>query len=97
MTVIDAVRSYGPVVYDIRRNKEPLDLKKQILDGLSSSDPELPSLLLWDDEGLRLFDAFSKTPDYYLRSKEMEILEHHVEDMAERIPSGSALIELGCG
>lgn len=34
---------------------------------------------------------------YYLTNAEIEILEKYADQMAQRIPSGSVLIELGSG
>lgn len=79
------------------RDTNCIGLFEQILLGLSCTPPHLPSLLLWNDEGLDLFDALTQSPSYYLHDKEMEILRRHASEMAKRIPSGSALIELGCG
>lgn len=82
---------------DIQQRRVGTSLPELIVQGLSSTPLKLPSLLLWDDEGLDLFDALTQTPAYYLHDKEVEILAQHANDMAERIPPGSVLIELGCG
>jgi uncharacterized SAM-dependent methyltransferase len=89
--------SYGFQVFQIQEQEEPIDLHQQIIDGLSSSSPQMPSLLLWDDPGQVLFDKFSQTPSYYLNRKELEILSHHVDDIVSRVPANGVLIELGCG
>ncbi|KAF7167699.1 hypothetical protein CNMCM6106_003127 [Aspergillus hiratsukae] len=82
---------------DIQQPRDGTSLFEQILSDLSSTPLKLPSLLLWDDDGLDLFDALTQTPSYYLHDKEMEILGQYAHEMADRIPSGSVLIELGCG
>ncbi|CAG9984606.1 unnamed protein product [Clonostachys byssicola] len=82
---------------NIQQRRDGTSLSELIVQGLLSTPLKLPSLLLWDDDGLRLFDALTQTPTYYLHDKEVEILAQYANDMAARIPSGSVLIELGCG
>ncbi|KAK3179272.1 hypothetical protein K4F52_009243 [Lecanicillium sp. MT-2017a] len=82
---------------DIQQRSDSTSLSELIVQGLSSTPLKLPSLLLWDDKGLGLFDALTQTPTYYLHDKEVEILAQYANDMAARIPPGSVLIELGCG
>lgn len=87
----------GCDIYDIRQHAEHTDLRKEIIKGLSSSPPSLPSLLLWDDNGQELFDRYSQTSTYYPFHSEIEVLDRYATDIAECVPCGSALIELGCG
>ncbi|PYI25694.1 hypothetical protein BP00DRAFT_490704 [Aspergillus indologenus CBS 114.80] len=86
-----------PVLRDIRKSLELLDLKTCVLSGLSQPRKEIPSLLLWDEQGLKNFNEWTKCPHYYPKSKEMEILETHRDRMAGALPDSSALVELGCG
>lgn len=74
-----------------------MDLRKQIFDGLLSNPLQMPSLLLWNDEGQRLFDKLSETPSYYLTTKELEILAHDADAIVGSMPDHSVIIELGCG
>lgn len=88
----------GNEIYDIRQDtSECVDLRREIIEGLNSQPRSLPSLLLWDDNGQKLFDRFSQTPTYYPFHSEIEILDRCAPDIAESIPGSSALIELGCG
>ncbi|KAI1387345.1 histidine-specific methyltransferase [Hypoxylon trugodes] len=57
----------------------------------------MPSLLLWDDQGLRNFDTWTKSPSYYPKRCEWEILTNYRHDIARQFPATSVLIELGCG
>ena len=84
-------------IIDIRQHDNKADLRSQVVNGLLSSPSELPELLLWDTQGQKLFDAFSQTPDYYLYSKEIDILTRYADDIASRVPSKCAVVELGCG
>ena len=84
-------------IIDIRQRDDQTDLRSEVINGLLSSPLELPDLLLWNTKGQKLFDAFSQTPDYYLYSREIDILTRYADDMASRLPSDCALVELGCG
>lgn len=87
----------NPIIIDIRQRDDSLDLKGEINAGLRSQPPTLPSLLLWDDEGQKLFDQFSQTPSYYPFHSEIEILGRHGSDIGATAPADGALLELGCG
>ncbi|KAI0521402.1 histidine-specific methyltransferase [Xylaria bambusicola] len=84
-------------IFDIRQSGESLDLKSKIITGLQSLAPTLPSLLLWNDRGQRLFDRFSQTPSYYPFHSEIEVLNRHGSNIGECIPTSGVLLELGCG
>jgi uncharacterized SAM-dependent methyltransferase len=88
----------GCRVYDIRQQGQgSIDLCSVIKSGLSSKLPSVPSLVLWNEEGLRRFDKFAHTPSYYLHDKELEILQKRSYEIAAVVPTGSTLVELGCG
>ncbi|KAI1181188.1 histidine-specific methyltransferase [Nemania sp. FL0916] len=74
-----------------------LDLKECIISGLLSTPKSMPSLLLWDNQGLRNFDAWTDAPAYYPKRCEWEILKNYRDEIACQIPTKSAIIELGCG
>ncbi|GFF23640.1 N-methyltransferase [Aspergillus udagawae] len=98
MPGIEIRNASGCQVYDIRQQQEDsIDLQAKIRAGLSLTPISLPSLLLWDEEGLRRFDKFAGSGLYYLRDKELEILQKRVLEIAAVIPTGSVLVELGCG
>lgn len=90
------------LIQDIKQNQQ-LDhskssIRDQILDGLKDPlSPSIPSILLWDDTGLKLFETLALTPQYAPFHSELSILNQHVDEMIAIIPSGSLLIELGCG
>jgi uncharacterized SAM-dependent methyltransferase len=98
MPGIEICNASGCQVYDIRQQQEDSnELQAKIRTGISSTPMSLPSLLLWDEEGLRRFDQFADSGAYYLRDKEFEILQKRGRDIAVVIPTGSVLVELGCG
>jgi uncharacterized SAM-dependent methyltransferase len=88
-------------ILDIRVNKAGLEstLKGDIVAGLKKEAGEktLPTLLLYDDRGLKLFEEITYLDEYYLTNTEIGILEKYAENMAERIEDGGVVIELGSG
>ncbi|KAI5843053.1 C-type lectin protein [Morchella snyderi] len=88
-------------ILDIRVNKAGLEssLMDDIVAGLKKGAGEktLPTLLLYDDLGLKLFEEITYLDEYYLTNTEIGILEKYAENMAERIEDGGVVIELGSG
>ncbi|GAP82423.1 putative duf323 domain-containing protein [Rosellinia necatrix] len=93
---LDAQSSSKVPLYNIQRS-DSLDLKKCIITGLQSTPKTMPSLLLWDDQGLRHFEAWTNDPAYYPKHCEWDILRKYAADMTDQLPATSAIIELGCG
>ncbi|KAI0533538.1 histidine-specific methyltransferase [Xylaria digitata] len=93
---LDGRSSSGVQLHNIQQSGL-LDLRKCIIDGLQSTPKAMPSLLLWDDQGLGNFDAWANDPAYYPKRREWEILRKYGSDMAGQFPTNSAIIELGCG
>ncbi len=60
-----------------------LDVKiaKAARTGLTSSPKSLPSWLLFDDAGQRLFDRLTRLPEYYLTRTEQRILENNGDNI----------------
>ena len=59
----------------------------------------LPTEILYDKEGLRLFDEITRmeTNEYYLTACEEEIFKKQMDRLIPFIPDGCAIVELGCG
>ena len=86
-----------PLIIDIRQDVKAANLKLDIVNGLGSDPKFLPSFLLWNTDGLRLFNKITQSRDYYPKSAEMEILNSHADDLVTNIMPGSVVIELGSG
>jgi uncharacterized SAM-dependent methyltransferase len=84
-------------IQDIRQSKHEIGAREALVQGLISNPPRIPEFLLWDDKGLALFDIFVQTPTYYPFHSEIEIFQQYASEIVNNIPSGSAVIELGCG
>ncbi|CZT15493.1 related to TAD2-tRNA-specific adenosine deaminase 2 [Ramularia collo-cygni] len=86
-----------PNIIDIRSDSAGFELKKLIKDGLHGKEKTLPTLLLYDNKGLKLFEDITYLDEYYLTGQEIAVLEQHAEKMADRIPQDAILLELGSG
>lgn len=84
-------------IHDIRQSRHEVGAREALVQGLISSPPRIPEFLLWDDKGLALFDLFVQTPTYYPFHSEIEIFQQYASEIVKGIPSGSVVIELGCG
>jgi uncharacterized SAM-dependent methyltransferase len=87
-------------IIDIRRGKFEDTLTKDLLDGLQPKNGHpkaLPTLLLYDEVGLKLFERITYLEEYYLTNAEIEVLNAHADKIVERIPANSFLVELGSG
>lgn len=56
----------------------------------------LPTELLYDEQGLQLFEKITFNPEYYLTDCEIDILKRYAGDIARQIQH-STIIELGSG
>ncbi|KAI0345952.1 DUF323 domain-containing protein [Trametopsis cervina] len=82
-------------------------LRKQIEDGLTqpAGQKTLPTMLLYDNHGLRLYDKITTdAPEYYLFSAEEQILRDNSDDIVRYMHAGvggkinqETVVELGAG
>ncbi|PKS08845.1 hypothetical protein jhhlp_003455 [Lomentospora prolificans] len=88
-----------PDIIDIRRTLVEMNLKDEIftLFNPSSGPRKLPTLLLYNEKGLQLFEEITYLEEYYLTNYEIEVLKQSARDIAAKIPQGSMVIELGSG
>ncbi|KAL1863493.1 hypothetical protein Plec18170_000329 [Paecilomyces lecythidis] len=87
-------------IIDIRGEELDLSLGKEIIRGLNPQDGglrSLPTILLYDTEGLKLFEQITYLEEYYLTNAEIEVLSTHAKSIVERLPDNAQLIELGSG
>ncbi|KAF9932856.1 hypothetical protein FBU30_007187 [Linnemannia zychae] len=82
-------------------SSEGFDLPKMILSGLKPSvegaPKTIPTMVLYDDYGLQLFDQITYLKEYYLTQEEIEILERDADKIVDHIPDNSVVVELGAG
>jgi L-histidine N-alpha-methyltransferase len=65
------------------------------LQGLLATPKTLPPKLFYDTEGVRLFEAITRLPEYYVTRTERALLERCGADIAALATPGSALVEFG--
>ena len=72
------------------------DMREKLRCG-QGREKRMPTLLLYDESGLKLFEEITYLEEYYLTNAEIEVLTNDADHIAERIYSGSQVIELGSG
>jgi L-histidine N-alpha-methyltransferase len=88
--------SAAGVQIDVHLGPDERRLADDVLDGLTKPFKELPPKHLYDTEGSRLFDAISRTPEYYPTRTERGILEAAGPGLVRRLHAAE-LVELGSG
>lgn len=87
-------------IVDIRRDTAGISIVDEIRKGLRKAPGEekrLPTLLLYDEAGLKLFEKITYLDQYYLTNAEIDVLEACAHQIAERIAPDSIIVELGSG
>jgi L-histidine Nalpha-methyltransferase len=72
------------------------ELLREIRDGLSRPQKELPSKLFYDRRGSELFEEITRLPEYYLTRAERSLLVRHMPRWMARVRP-RALVEFGAG
>lgn len=87
-------------IIDIRSDVTGIELQHEIKAGLTpaeGNEKTLPTLLLYNDQGLKLFERITYLEEYYLTGEELAVLEKHAVNIAKQIPDNSMVLELGSG
>ncbi|KAF4263458.1 hypothetical protein KXX13_003174 [Aspergillus fumigatus] len=87
-------------IVDIHRNDVKFSLVNEIRKGLNPPEGtprSLPTMLLYDAQGLKLFEEITYVDEYYLTNAEIEVLQNHSKKIVERVPENAQLLELGSG
>ena len=76
-----------------------IDFPADIRAGLDAPEGQktLPTLLVYDEPGLQLFEDITFLHEYYLTNAEISILEQNATRLAEEIEPHSIILELGSG
>ncbi|OJJ97070.1 hypothetical protein ASPACDRAFT_123798 [Aspergillus aculeatus ATCC 16872] len=84
----------------IHQNALEFSLVNEIQRGISppaGTPRSMPTMLLYNDQGLKLFEEITYLEEYYLTNAEIEVLRTHAKRIVERIPDNAQLLELGSG
>ncbi|EXF81440.1 hypothetical protein CFIO01_13296 [Colletotrichum fioriniae PJ7] len=86
-------------IIDIRRVAVETNLKDDIISmwNPTNGPRRLPTLLLYNERGLQLFEDITYLEEYYLTNNEIEVLEKNSKEIAQNISTDSMVIELGSG
>ena len=96
-------------IIDVRLNSNAsngeVNTRDEIIKGLSrpAGQKILPQILLYDDEGLRIYDEITTCVDYYLFPAEETLLKRYANDIVQVMhgkedqPMESVVLELGAG
>ncbi|KAK2034455.1 hypothetical protein LX32DRAFT_634274 [Colletotrichum zoysiae] len=89
----------GLDIIDIQRVAVETNLKDDIISmwNPTNGPRRLPTLLLYNERGLQLFEEITYLDEYYLTNNEIEVLEKHSTEIAQNISPESMVIELGSG
>ncbi|OOF91620.1 hypothetical protein ASPCADRAFT_210972 [Aspergillus carbonarius ITEM 5010] len=90
----------GVDIVDIRQNDVEFSLVNDIQRGIdppAGTSRSMPTMLLYDAQGLKLFEDITYLEEYYLTNAEIEVLKTHAKRIVERIPDNAQLLELGSG
>lgn len=87
-------------IVDIRENDVDFSLVNEIHNSINPPEGRrrsMPTILLYDTQGLKLFEDITYLDEYYLTNAEIEVLENNARGLVERIPNNAQLLELGSG
>lgn len=81
--------------YDL--NPPGTDMDREVLDGLLQTPRMISPKFFYDHCGSELFEAITRTPEYYPFRTELALLERYGEEMAAALGRDCQLVELGSG
>jgi L-histidine Nalpha-methyltransferase len=86
------------VTIDVRLRPDDLDiaLRRDARTGLTATPKDMPPVWFYDDRGCELYEAITRTPEYYPFRTERELLRTDAGEIA-RAAGASVLVELGSG
>ena len=73
------------------------NVRDEVLAGLTAPDKTISPKFFYDARGSRLFEAITRTPEYYPTRTEIALMREFGADMAAAIGPDTVLIELGSG
>lgn len=73
------------------------DMYVEVLEGLMGMPRSLPPKYFYDRQGSELFEAITRTAEYYPTRTEVSLLERYGDEMAALIGQDGLLVELGSG
>jgi len=87
-------------IIDIRRDKVQQSLLDELTESLQREDgveKRIPTMFLYDEKGLKLFEDITYLDQYYLTKAEISALQQYADKIVENIADGALIVELGSG
>ncbi len=75
----------------------PVAVQNELEDGLLTALAHTSPKYLYDALGSRLFDAITELPEYYPTRTEAAIFAAHSATLANTLPAGACMVDLGAG
>lgn len=80
----------------------PSDITERLLSTLQApydrgNKPILPDELLYDDNGLRIWNEIIFTPEFYQTHDEIALFKRHGESIARLVSPGVTMVDIGAG
>jgi len=72
-------------------------VRQELVHGLQATPATLAPKYFYDPLGSRLFDAITELPEYYPTRTEAAVLAAHGRAIAQQVPRGATLVDLGAG
>ena len=82
---------------DARAAAEETDFGRDVANGLTRPQKDVPPKYFYDAEGSRLFEAITELDEYYPTRTELALLRRAADEIAAEIPKDAALVEFGSG
>lgn len=73
------------------------DLYHEVLNGLQQPQKTLPTKLLYDEQGSKLFDQITTLDEYYPTRTEIAIMKQYIGEMGQVLGENTLLLEYGSG
>jgi dimethylhistidine N-methyltransferase len=87
-----------PIPHFVQIHREDLAaVQAELAAGLRQTPPHVSPKFFYDALGSRLFDAITELAEYYPTRTEAAIFREHGAAMAQQVPAGAVLVDLGAG
>ncbi len=90
------VAANTPRFIDLGR-EHSADVRAELFSSLTATRPFIAPKFLYDRLGSALFTAICELPEYYPTRTEAAIFDAHLDEIADSLGAGTALIDLGAG
>ena len=81
--------------HDLHSSRD--EFESDVITGLNQRPASIPPKYFYDSHGSQLFDAITQLPEYYPTRTEVGILSANAAEIAQRVGTGSLLVEPGGG